>query len=211
MVETTHLSDSAREDGWSPLRLHFDVKAFGVNAWTADEADAVLISEHDEARSGHEELYLLVAGKATFTVDGEDADAVPGTVVFVRDPASKRGAVAREAGTTVFAVGGKPGEAYVPRAWETNALILPLFGRGEYAEARRELEAAVERYEDREALLYNLACAEARLGEPEAALDHLAQALQRSDRLVELARDDEDLASLRGESRFDELIGATTG
>ena len=136
---------------------------------------------------------------------------MPGTVVFVRDPASKRGAVAREADTTVLAVGGKPGEGYVPRAWETNALILPLFGRGEYAEARRQLEDALERYEDREALLYNLACAEARLGEPEAALDHLAQALQRSDRLVELARDDEDLASLRGESRFDELIGATTG
>ena len=44
-----------------------------------------LISEHDEIRFGHEELYLLVAGKATFTVDGEDAEAVPGTAVFVRD------------------------------------------------------------------------------------------------------------------------------
>jgi len=211
MVETTHVSDSAREDGWAPMRLRFDIKAFGVNGWTGKEAGAVLISEQDGSRSGHEELYLLVAGKATFTVDGEDVEAVPGTVVFVRDPASKRGAVAREADTTVLAVGGKPGEGYVPRAWETNALILPLFGRGEYAEARRQLEDALERYEDREALLYNLACAEARLGEPEAALDHLAQALQRSDRLVELARDDEDLASLRGESRFDELIGATTG
>src|SRR2546425_10858697 len=99
MVETTHLSDSAREDGWSPLRLNFDVKAFGVNAWTAKEADATLISEHDETRSGHEELYLLVSGHATFTVDGEEVEAVPGTVVFVRDPASKRSAIAHETGT----------------------------------------------------------------------------------------------------------------
>src|SRR5919197_1103724 len=167
MVETTHLSDAAREDGWNPLRRHFDIKAFGVNAWTAKEADAELIGEHDEARSGHEELYVLVSGKA--------------------------------------------GEAYVPRAWETNALIFPLFGRGEFEEARRQLTEALDRYEDREALLYNLACAEARLGETEAALGHLAEALQRSERLLELARTDEDLDSLRGESRFDELIGATTG
>src|SRR4051812_31412794 len=120
MVETTHLSDVARENGWSPLRLHFDVKAFGVNAWTADEADADLIGEHDEVRSGHEELYLLVSGSATFTVDGESADAVPGTVVFVRDPESKRAAKALVPGTTVVVIGGKPGAPYVPRAWETN-------------------------------------------------------------------------------------------
>jgi tetratricopeptide (TPR) repeat protein len=211
MVETRHLSDSAREDGWNPLRRQFDIKAFGVNAWTAKEADAALISEHDEVRSGHEELYVLVSGKATVTVDGESVEAVPGTAVFVRDPESKRSVTALVPGTTVLAIGAKPGEAYVPRAWETNALIFPFFERGEFEEARRQLAEAVDRYEDREALLYNLACAEARLGETEAALGHLADAVQRSDRLIELARTDEDLDSLRGESRFDELIGATTG
>ena len=211
MVETTQISDVARENGWSPLRKHFDIRAFGVNAWTVDEADAQLIGEHDETRSGHEELYLLVAGKATFTVDGENVDAVPGTVVFVRDPESKRAAKALAPGTTVLAVGGKPGEGYVPRAWETNAEIFPLFGRGEFGEARRQLDDALELYEDREVLLYNLACAEARLGETDAALGHLAEALQRSDRLLELARTDEDLESLRGEARYDELVGATTG
>jgi hypothetical protein len=211
MAETTHLSGSARDDGWNPLRRQFDIRAFGVNAWTVNEAGASLIGEHDESRSGHEELYVLVSGHATFTVDGEDVDAVPGTAVFVRDPAAKRGATALVPGTTVLAVGGKPGEAYVPRAWETNTQIFPLFGRGEYAEARRQLEEALDRYEDREVLLYNLACAEARLGETEAALGHLAEAVKRSDRLIELARNDEDLDSLRVEARFDELIGATTG
>src|SRR5438552_4450048 len=131
------------------------------------------------------------------------------TAVFVRDPESKRSLTALVPGTTVLAIGGKPGEAYVPRAWETNTLVFPLFGRGEYEEARRQLEEAVDHYEDREALLYNLACAEARLGETDAALAHLADALQRSERLLELARKDEDLDSLRGEARFDELIGAT--
>ena len=211
MIETTHVSESAREDGWNPLRRQFDIKAFGVNAWTAGEADAALISEHDEVRSGHEELYVLMSGKATVTVDGESVEAVPGTAVFVRDPESKRSVTALVPATTVLAIGGKPGEAYVPRAWETNALIFPLFGRGEFEEARRQLTEAIDCYEDREALLYNLACAEARLGETDAALGHLAEALQRSDRLIELARTDEDLDPLRGESRFDELIGARTG
>ena len=79
-----------------------DVQAFGVNAWTAAEAGGRLIPEHDEVPSGHEELYLVVAGRATFTVDGDEIDAPAGTVVFVRDPAAKRAAVAAEAGTTVL-------------------------------------------------------------------------------------------------------------
>ena len=51
-------------------------------------------------------------------------------------------------------------------------------------------------------LLYNLACAEARLGENEAAIDHLAQAVALEDRFAELARDDEDLAAIRDDPRF---------
>src|SRR3954463_9771207 len=126
--ETATLDQLMRGNGWSPIRKQLGIQAFGVNAWTATEIGDRLISEHDEAPSGHEELYLVVTGRATFTVDGEDVDAPAGTVGFVRDPASKRKAVAAEAGTTVFSVGGKPGEAYAPRAWETNAAIFPLFG-----------------------------------------------------------------------------------
>src|SRR5436309_1827221 len=105
MVETSQLVDSARADGWNPVRRKFDINAFGVNAWTAKEADAVLISEHDEIRSGHEELYVLVSGKATITVDGDAVEAVPGTAVFVRDPESKRSVTALVPGTTVLAIG----------------------------------------------------------------------------------------------------------
>lgn len=65
--------------GWSPIRMRLDVQAFGVNAWTAHEADTPVIPEHDEQPSGHEELYLVVAGRATFTVEGEEVDAPAGT------------------------------------------------------------------------------------------------------------------------------------
>jgi hypothetical protein len=51
-------------------------------------------------------------------------------------------------------------------------------------------------------LLYNLACAEALLGEPDAALDHLGRAVAAERRFAEYARDDGDLASVRDDPRL---------
>ena len=200
--ETARIADLERPDGWSPIRRELEVQSFGVNAWTAHEAGATLIAEHDERPSRHEELYLVVAGRATFTVGGEQLDAPAGTIVFVRDPATTRGAVTAEADTTVLAVGAEPGKAYRPRPWEANVDILPLFASGQHAEAKRLLLEALDRYEERNTLLYNLACAEAQLGETEAAFDHLAAALPGRADLAELARGDDDLAPLRDDPRF---------
>ena len=209
--ETAQIDDLTRDGGWAPLRRHFGVTAFGINAWTAAEAGGTLVGEHDETRSGHEELYIVLAGRATFTVAGETLEAVPGTVVFVRDPATKRTAVADEGGTTILSVGGAPGEAYRLRAWEPNLEIFPLFGRGEVAEAKRRLEEELGRYDGNEVLIYNLACAEARLGETDAAFEHLREAVAERESFAELARGDEDLASLRGDARFEEIVGAMPG
>ncbi len=208
-ARTATIAQLARNgDGWSPLRMHLDVRSFGVNAWTANEAGAQLIGEHDEVPSGHEELYLITAGSATFTVDGEEIAATAGTVVFVPDPEAKRAAVAIEPGTTVFAVGGQPDAVYRPRAWEQNAAVFPLFGEGDYNGAKRALTEALDRYEDREGLLYNLACAEARLGEKEAAIGHLGESIALRPSFAELARNDDDLGAIKGDPRFDEIVGA---
>jgi hypothetical protein len=204
---TATIAALALPDGWSPIRRTFGIEAFGVNAWTADEAGAVVIQEHDES-SGHEELYVVVAGHATFTVDGDALDTPAGTLVFVRDPQAKRGAVATEPGTTVLVVGAKPGEPFHPMPWEANADVLPLFGEGRYAEAKVRLVEALEQYEvERGILVFNLACAEARLGEMDAALEHLAAALEERPDLRETARTDDDFAGLRDDPRFAELIG----
>jgi quercetin dioxygenase-like cupin family protein len=61
---------------------------------------------------------VVTAGRATFTVDGNEFDAPPGTVVFVEDPALVRHAVAAEAGTTILAIGATPGTAFTPSPWE---------------------------------------------------------------------------------------------
>jgi hypothetical protein len=97
------------------LRRDLDVGAFGVSAAFQKKAGERLIREHDEANPGadqHEELYVVVQGSATFTVDGEEIEAPQGTTVFVRDPASKRGATATADNTIVVSVGGRRGEAY---------------------------------------------------------------------------------------------------
>jgi tetratricopeptide (TPR) repeat protein len=204
--ETTTIADLERPDGWSPVRLALDVAAFGINAWTAHEAGAGVIPEHDEVDSGHEELYVVTAGHATFTVGGEEVDAPAGTLVFFRDPALKRGAVARAADTTVLTVGARPGEAYRPRAWELNRDVFAALDSGEPAEAKRLLVDALDRYEDSGGLLYNLACAEAQLGETDAALEHLAAALRERPDLARHAPEDADFASIRDDPRFAQIV-----
>jgi hypothetical protein len=121
---TAHVNDLALRLGdgpsWAMVRTHFDIRSFGVNAYVAEEPGIEVIEEHDELgerAGGHEELYFVARGHAVFTIDGEDVDAPEGTFVFVR-PEAQRGAVAREAGTTILVVGGAPGEAFVVSPWE---------------------------------------------------------------------------------------------
>ncbi len=205
--ETASIGEMEDSHGWSPIRKRFGVESFGINAWTGREADAVVIPEHDEVPSGHEELYVVIAGHARFTVDGEEVDGPNGAVLFVRDPAVKRAAFAREPGTTVLAVGAAPGKPYRPRAWETNAGIPALFDRGEHERAKKILVEALGKYEDDSSVLYNLACAEALLGEKEQALSHLSEALDAAPGFRENAREDPDFESLRSDERFSALVG----
>jgi tetratricopeptide (TPR) repeat protein len=186
---------------WVPIRAHFGIGAFGVNAWTGGPGDEV-INEHDEASSGHQELYLVVTGRATFTVDGEDVDAPAGALVFVREPETRRRAVAAEPETTVLSIGAKPGEAYEVRGWEWSSEAIPFFETGEYERAYEILRSANEEHPNLAGVLYNLACAEARLGKTDEAVKHLRRAVDLSDQFRFYARDDPDLESIRSHPDF---------
>jgi tetratricopeptide (TPR) repeat protein len=192
-----------------PIRHHFGITAFGVNAWTGREAGDRIINEHHEADEGdaQEELYIVQSGRARFELDGEEVDAPAGTLVFAK-PGVKRTAFAQEPGTTVIAVGAVPGEPY--RIWgaEIWGPFQALYQEGRYAEAADEARAAVEA-SDYPLPFYNLACCESLAGRKEDALAHLRQALERSDdRLRQFAREDSDLDPIREESAFKELVGA---
>ena len=191
-----------RRGAWTPIRGHFGIEAFGVNSWTASAPGEEVISEHDEEQSGHEELYIVLGGRATFTVDGEEVDAPAGTLVFVGDPRTKRKGVAAEAGTTVLALGAKPGEAYRPLGWEWSAEAFPYFQSGEPGRAYDILAAANEAHPDSPSVLYNLACAESLTGRTEEAVEHLRRAVELYAGFAAYARDDPDFDAIREHPGF---------
>jgi tetratricopeptide (TPR) repeat protein len=192
------------------LRRHFDIGSFGTSAYRS-KAAGELIGEHDEEGfrigvSGQEELYIVVAGRATFSVNGERVDAPAGSVVFVRDPAATRGAVAEEPGTSVIAIGGKPGEAFLPLPEEFSVAF--------DAYSEKDYERSIELYQEllesgfprKAGIVFNIACNEALLGRADDAIEHLRAAIAADERVLELVRTDTDLDPIRDDPRFAELI-----
>jgi tetratricopeptide (TPR) repeat protein len=198
------LVKSSADFGVRPVRLHFGINSFGINAYSA-RAGKRVIEEHDELGHGagrHEELYFVATGHATFELGGEEVDAPAGTAVFVRDPAVRRGAVAKEADTTVLVVGGVPGRAFEPSPWEAWLAAKPLLDAGQPDRGAAVFLQALERHPGNSNVLYNLACFESLAGRPDDALAHLTEAIELDPRMREWARADEDFAAIRDDPRF---------
>jgi tetratricopeptide (TPR) repeat protein len=190
-----------------PVRHHFGITTFGVTTTTARSDGDRLINEHDEAEpDSGEELYVVMTGHAWFELDGESRDAPAGT--FVHVPAGiKRTAFAREAGTTVLAIGAGPaGQPYEPDGWEVFAPLVPLFESGRFEEGADRAQALLADDPPYGAVYYNTACFESRAGRTEAALAHLRRAVELSPSLAEHARHDDDLAALRDLPGFADIV-----
>src|SRR3954453_2652390 len=159
---------------YRPVRFHFGITSFGVNAFTAHEVGDRLINEHDESQENdlQEELYLVQSGRARFELDGERLDAPAGTLVFV-PPSVQRTAFAEEPGTTLIALGGTPGKAYESGGWELWAPINPLYEAGDYAGAADRAREVAEANPELPMLMYNLACCESLAGRAGDAIGHL--------------------------------------
>lgn len=187
---------------WFQLRMQLGIEAFGTNAWRATEAGQRLISDHDEGENGHEELYVVLSGRATFTVDGNDVEGPAGTLVFVRDPKLRRAARADEAGTTVLVVGATPGKGFTPSPWEADADGLRFFSTQEYDKAIAFYEGRIADAPERPGYHYNLACAKSLSGRHEEALAHVAKAVELGPDLLGSAQEDPDLEAIRDDPRF---------
>jgi tetratricopeptide (TPR) repeat protein len=211
----THIDDLesfpiSGQDGltWRPIRRHFDIRAFGVNAYTAEEAGQRVVEEHRE-HDGHEELYVVVSGRATFMVEGEEHDAPAGTLVHC-PPGTLRGAFAAEPGTTVMGIGAKPGEVFQPSGWEWTFAAVSHLDRGDVDRARELMADGVGRYPDAWQGYFNFACIEAQAGDAEAALRHLERAAElEPERVPKAAAEDSDFDPIRDEPRFLALTGQT--
>jgi tetratricopeptide (TPR) repeat protein len=207
MARVTHLDELDRIQAagvnWLPVRRALGITGFGVNAYRADRGER-LIEEHEESGGGagaHEELYVIVSGHATFNIDATEIDAPTGTLVFVPEPTSRRGAIARADGTTALVVGG-PAGTIRPSPWEYYFAALPAAEAGEPAEAYKIAAAGLSTHPDNPSLQYNLACFASRAGDADRALEHLARAFAGDPRTREWAQTDSDLDMVRADPRW---------
>lgn len=186
---------------WQPVRRPLGITAFGINAYTADKAGDEVVEEHTE--QAEEEAYVVIRGHATFTVDGEEIDAPWGTVVFLNDPKQQRAAIAKEAGTTVLAIGGQPG-VHPVSSWEYIFPSLPPRNAGDWDTARTVLEDALAEH-DLPPIRYHLAQVEARAGNADRALEELQAAVTARPDYAAAAAKEDDFASIRDDPRFPAL------
>jgi hypothetical protein len=179
---------------WHPVRAHLGVGAFGCNAYSAQNVGEDVVEPHDENPDlGHEELYFVARGRATFTLDGESFDAPAGTYVFVPDTATHRHAVAAEAGTTVLSFGGPA--TFTPSAWEWMFRAVAL-AESDPAQAREIVRDGLEKHPESPGLRIALARALLREGDEAGASEALRDALARQPDAEEYVRQVPELAAL---------------
>ena len=205
-TRVTRLDDIERRGRSIPVREHLGIHAFGVNAFTPGE-DGTLIGDHDESGSGQEELYLVLAGNATFEVDGETIEASAGTFLFVR-PESRRKATGDG---TVLALGATPGEAYQAidwgEAWAFQSESMTAYGEQRYADALEAVRAGLQHTPDHPGLHYNYACFATLTGDTsDETFGHLRRSVELLPRFREQARTDDDFVTVRNDPRFEEAL-----
>jgi len=204
--KVARLDDIERRGRDIPVREHFGIRAFGINAFTPAE-DGMLIGEHVEAGSGQEELYLVLDGNATFEIDGDTVDAPAGTFVLVR-PESRRKATGDG---TVLVIGATPDEAYQPfdwgEAWTFHSESMRAYGEQRYADAVAAVRAGLERNPDHPGLHYDYACFATLAGDTgDETFGHLRRSVELVPRFREQARRDDDFAAVLDDPRFEEAL-----
>jgi tetratricopeptide (TPR) repeat protein len=205
-----HLDDLERIEAagglYRPIRRRLGVRAFGINAYTGVKAGDQVVERHSEGGGGgsgrQEELYMVLAGHAEFTVAGDTLDAPAGTLVFIPDVTAERSAVARAHDTTVLVIGG-PADAPIPTSpFEFWFAAEPAYRAGDYDRAAEIASEGLAEWPRHGTLHYQLACYHA-LGEHrEQALEHLAIAVENEPRAAGWAAGDSDLDSIRDDPGF---------
>jgi hypothetical protein len=204
--KAARLDEIERRDRDIPVREHFGIRAFGINAYTPRE-DGTLIGGHDESGSGQEELYIVVDGNATFEIDGETVDAPAGTYVYV-PPESQRKATGDG---TILALGATPGKAYDAldwgNAWRFHRDSMAAYGEQRYDDALEAVRAGLEQTPDNPGLNYNYACFATLAGDTgDETFAHLRRSVELRPSFREQARRDDDFAAVRDDPRFEQAL-----
>jgi hypothetical protein len=182
------------ELAWHPLRAALGSRIAGMAAYTADRPGQEVVEAHRETQGGrgHEEVYVVLRGRAHFVLDGEELDAPAGTFVRV-NPEVHRAAIATEAGTAVLALGGEP--TFAPSASEWIERARPHL-RSNPAQARRTLAELARERPDSAGLAIGEALLALAEGDEDAARAHVRAAIAKDPNVGPGIRADPDLAPL---------------
>jgi hypothetical protein len=189
---------------WLPLRRELGTTAFGVNGYAAVEPGDELIEPHDETTSGaagHEELYIVMSGRARFVVGDEEMDAPAGSLTLV-PVGVHRSAVAEEPNTVVIVIGGPPGTAGPRSAFEYWYAAQPAYEAGDYARAYDIAAEGLGDWPDHPVLHYQLACFASLDGRGDQAIEHLRVAFAGDERTHGWAAGDSDLDPIRDRPNY---------
>ena len=98
--------------GFRRVRAGLGVSSFGLAVMDFPPG-FTQYPEHDHGPDGQEEVYSVLAGKATLTAGGGDYELEPG--VFARvGPGERRKLVSGAESVRILALGGTPGAVYTP-------------------------------------------------------------------------------------------------
>ena len=104
--------EGSGDSTWRLARKALGTSAFGFNL--VEIAPGGQIPEHDEARSGQVELYVILEGEATLRLAGEDHAAPAGTFASIEPPASRTILNRSDAPVTALLIGVDPSGGYEP-------------------------------------------------------------------------------------------------
>jgi len=100
-------------------RFCYAAKTLGVSSWGMNllrlPPQWSDYPEHDHAKDGQEEVYLVLDGSATLQAGSGTFTLEPGLFALVA-PGQKRKIVPGPKGVTLLALGGTPGKAYAPKS-----------------------------------------------------------------------------------------------
>lgn len=191
-----------------PVRRKLALTGVSAHAYTGIEVGDEVIEPHDElspSAGGHEELYVVMTGRAAFLVADEEIDAPAGTMLRV-DIGQLREAKAAEPATTVLVVGGEPGAALPPSPFEYWYAAEPDYVAGNYERGIEILTEGLHDHPLSSGLNYQLACYNALAGRSDEAIRHLKVALAGDDdRIAGWAAGDGDLDAIRDREDFPNL------
>jgi uncharacterized cupin superfamily protein len=95
---------------FKPVGSTLGVTSFGVNVESFPQGHEAY-PEHDHSADGQEEVYYVISGQATLTIDGEEHKLGPGSIAYV-PPGHARRFTTPDGSVQLLAIGGTPGSSF---------------------------------------------------------------------------------------------------